>query len=364
MSNSSKKEPINSLSAFEEEIFNDRFSGICELVLRSFDSLVSSSFWFHCAFFIAMFLEVFLTFLFSLTLERSLWVVLGLASIFMTSFSYFILRIYFQVRGPEALIELYERFIGSSRQLLDYKEGVASHHLMLAEMVTRLSMEMKDREYGYFIFYKVPKNYLRVLEKLGAWWYWYDIFSFREMLFKAAVGEDIQMIQCDPINIEVHAGLANSYVLLSSLYSDPRKDIDVLEGKKDLRWIPPKRLSSLMMKKFQKTASLAIEEFKVINDMAPNDPWVHAQLAYSYHDLQMINEEIKEYETVLELCPEDHESLFRLGVLYFQQEENVKGLQIYEKLKQNNNPKAKHLLKFYGSLSFIDKDEDSKIERL
>ena len=43
----------------------------------------------------------------------------------------------------------------------------------------------------------------------------------------------------------------------------------------------------------------------------------------------MHKEEITEYETILKLCPEDKQILFRLGILCFQQGENALGLQIY-----------------------------------
>ena len=96
-------------------------------------------------------------------------------------------------------------------------------------------------------------------------------------------------------------------------------------------------------------AERAIEEFKILNDYAPEDPWIHAQLAYSYHDLQMPQEEIREYETVLRLKPDDMDTLFRLGVLYFQQGMNAKGLQAYEELKRFHYKKAEALIGYYGS---------------
>jgi len=96
-------------------------------------------------------------------------------------------------------------------------------------------------------------------------------------------------------------------------------------------------------------AERAIEEFKVLNDYAPNDPWVHAQLAYSYHDLQMPKEEIKEYETILKLNPGDRDTLYKLGLLYFQEGMNAQGLRIYEELKRSHYKKAESLMENYGS---------------
>ena len=100
--------------------------------------------------------------------------------------------------------------------------------------------------------------------------------------------------------------------------------------------------------KFRATAERAIEEFKILNHYAPDDPWVHLQLAYSYHDLGMPDKETREYETVLKLCPDDRDILYKLGTLYFQQGQNAKGLQVYEELKDCNYKKAQQVISRYG----------------
>jgi tetratricopeptide (TPR) repeat protein len=105
-------------------------------------------------------------------------------------------------------------------------------------------------------------------------------------------------------------------------------------------------------KKFRQASERAIEEFKIISDYAPNDPWVHLQLAYSYRDLNMPLEEIQAYETILRINPTDKEALFKLGTLYFQQGMNAKGLQVYEELKRANFSKVENLIKYYGNASF------------
>ena len=63
----------------------------------------------------------------------------------------------------------------------------------------------------------------------------------------------------------------------------------------------------------------------------------------------MPQEEIAAYEKILRLCPEDLDSSYRLGVLYFQEGYNAKALEIYQQLKRMSYPKAGDLLKFYKS---------------
>jgi tetratricopeptide (TPR) repeat protein len=133
--------------------------------------------------------------------------------------------------------------------------------------------------------------------------------------------------------------------MLSGLYAAPRKE----ENAEEVIWFPDNKYIAEMDRKFRDAAECAMEEFKILNDYAPHDPWVHAQLAYSYHDLQMYQEEIAEYEIIFKLCPDDKETMFKLGMLYFQQGLNAKGLRIYEELKRSHYKKAENLIKYYGS---------------
>jgi tetratricopeptide (TPR) repeat protein len=215
----------------------------------------------------------------------------------------------------------------------------------LAKAAHKFAIHLHEKEY----FYYTPPLFLKSLEptteKFSCFCHWKDLYLFKELLLLRAVEEHIKVVKCEPTNLEVHAALANAYVMLSSLYADPRK----YDGFDEERWIPQERYSENMKEKFRITAERAIEEFKILNDYAPDDPWVHIQLAYSYHDLLMPEQEIKEYEIVLKLRPDDKETLFKLGMLYFQQGKNAQGLRIYEMLKQTNYKKAENLIKFYGA---------------
>ena len=141
--------------------------------------------------------------------------------------------------------------------------------------------------------------------------------------------------------------LANTYVMFSDIYSTPKRD----EMVEVARWIPQEKQSEKIQAKFTKCARRAIEEFKILNDYNPEDPWVYTQLAYSYHDLQMPQEEILAYEKIIELTPDDFDSLYKLGTLYFQQGQMARGLKLYEKLKYNYPHKAASLIKHYGSFT-------------
>lgn len=278
-------------------------------------------------------------------LSHSSTLAVSLAVIFLTIFSYFILRVYLQAKKPVQFVKLRHRFLAACKSLVGYQEGIPEHHLALANACSRCASALQGKESTYYN----PPGWLNFLapslERFSLWWHWEDVHRMRELLLLSAVEEHIQVVKCEPTNLEVHATLANAYVMLSSLYMDPRQG----EGAEDDRWFPAAQLSAELEIKFREAAERAIEEFKILNDYAPDDPWIHAQLAYSYRDLQMPQEEIREYETILRLRPDDRETLFRLGTLYFQQGLNAKGLQVYEELKRSNYQRAESLIKYYGA---------------
>lgn len=72
-------------------------------------------------------------------------------------------------------------------------------------------------------------------------------------------------------------------------------------------------------------------------------------MAAIYHDLQLPDQEITEYEMLRLIVPDDKEILFKLGVLYFQQGKNAQGLRLYEELRRAKDPKAVALIHFYDA---------------
>ncbi len=329
---------------FDKHLYNEQVNQLCQPAIQQFDQIIKTTVLFHAVFLGIALAECVLFVLFATFLSGSSILAFSVALLFLTSFSYLTLRLYFQAKQPEQLIVLRDHYIHACKQLLNYQESIPEHHIALANALRKLAAQLHEREYHC---YKAPPSLVTLgpsIEKFGCWWHWRDVHKMKEALLLCAIDEHIKLVKCEPTNLEVHAALANAYVMLSSLYIDPRKG----DGHEEDKWIPPQRYSQEMLEKFRATAERAIEEFTILNDYAPEDPWVHAQLAYSYHDLQMPQEEIREYETILRLCPEDKESLFKLGMLYFQQGLNAKGLQVYEELKRTHYKKSESLIRFYG----------------
>jgi tetratricopeptide (TPR) repeat protein len=309
----------------------------CDVVLRRYT-------FFNIAFLILGGLELLLLLYFLRTLSDSALFSVALAGIFLTLFGYFLLKAYWQTSKNQKLVEIKKQLVEQLREILNYQPEHPESHIALSQALCRLAENLKGREHSLYRATKRPTTLGLALEKICHWLHWQDFHSLRERALEAAVEEQIKRVKCEPTDPEAHAALANNYILLSSLYADHSEEENGF-------WDPMKNERSLMQKKFRDAAERAVEELKILSNYAPSDPWIHEQLAYSYKDLQMPDEEIKEYELVLRLVPDDTEVLYKLGVLYFQQGKNVQGLHMYERLKHSHPTKAEVLIQHYGAYS-------------
>lgn len=336
-------------AAFDKHHYHEQFARLWSPTLGKLNRLIRVYLLFNLFFILLSGVEIALFLSFFALLNQSAVLAFTLAIFFMTLFSYFVLRLFFQARKPDQLLELCDAYLDKCKEIIRYQEGIPEHHIALANAAHKFAASLHEKEYSYYSPPSFLKSLTSTFEKFSCFMHWKDLHRMKELLLTASIEEHLKVVKCEPTNLEVHAALANAYVMLSSLYADPRKYNDYDEE----RYIPIDRFSEEMQEKFRSTAERAIEEFKILNDYAPDDPWVHVQLAYSYHDLQMPDEEIREYEIVLRLRPDDKDTLFKLGMLYFQKGLNAKGLRIYELLKQTNYKKAESLIKFYGSYEDI-----------
>lgn len=287
--------------------------------------------------------EVLLCLVFFNLLIQTQLLAISLALFLMTIFSYLILKTYFQNKKPQNLLRLcnetYKVIIGNASNFQNPSES----KLFIASSLLRLANSLRDQEYE---FYKPPKSLesLRLsFEKMGAWLHWKDFHLVKEWLFFQAIKEYVSLIKEQPDHLQLHVELANTYVIFSRIYSAPKMD-----HTENTRWVPPEKFSEKMKTKFTNCAQRAIEEFKILNHYNPEDPWVYTQLAYSYHDLNMPQEEIEAYETIAKLTPHDYDNLYKLGTLYFKEGLTAKGLKVYEEIKREYPQKAESLIKYYG----------------
>lgn len=327
--------------------YQEQLNKAFDHIFFEFDGITKRYVAFNLFFLSLCLVETILLIAFFAFLAHSFILALSLAAVFFSFFAYFTLRIYFQTKKPEQLKMVKSKYLNACKGILTYQEGCSEHFIAMANACCKLANRLHGREYTYYNLPAAFSFLSPMLERFSCWWHWQDIHLMKEILLQEAVDEHIKFVKSQPTNLEAHAALANAYVMLSGLYIDPRK----MEGYDDERWISPQKFNQNSEKKFRFNAERAIEEFKILEQYAPNDPWVHSQLAYSYHDLQMPLEEIREYETIQKLTPDDKDNLYKLGVLYFQQGLNAKGLRVYEELRKANYTRAESLIKHYGVLA-------------
>ena len=316
-----------------------------DVLVEPFERCIKSYTYFNLAFIALATLEIVLFALCFTPILASGAAGICVAGMFLTLFCYFILRLYLQTKKPLQMRRVVGHFLTTYQRLIYFQDGIPEHHLAVAQACARSASALQGREYTFYTPPRQLEFLSSSLERFSFWCHWEDVYTMRELLLRHAVEEHIKVVKSEPTDLEVHAALANCYVMLSSLYVDYRKR----ESNEEDRWAPPVHLVSSMREKFLKAAERAMEEFQILNDYAPDDPWIHAQLAYSYRDLQMPEEEIRQYEAILRLRPDDTETRFRLGTLYFQQGHNAKGLRVYEELRHIHLKKAEALISFYGA---------------
>ncbi|MEN9654092.1 MAG: hypothetical protein RL235_204 [Chlamydiota bacterium] len=309
----------------DDSLFQTRQSQLYRTVLREFKGASQAFVLFNLIFGCALTAEALLLVFCFPFLNRTSILAFVLGAFLLTLFSFVIFRIYLQAKKPDQWLQLKDQFLVSYKRALPMPPGTAGHHLSAANALMKLAHYLQDFESH---FYKVP-SYLRQLNRLissfSTYCYASDVFSFKEQLLLEAIEEHVQQIRIAPSDLEVHASLASAYLALAAIYR-----------------------TAQIEDRSKYFANLALEEFHILCHFAPNDPWVHEQLAAGYKELEMAPEETKETELLLKLRPQDQELLFRLGLLYFQQRLNGKGLQIYEQLKKSNPKQAEALIGAYA----------------
>ncbi|MGE3954082.1 MAG: hypothetical protein AB7F31_02650 [Parachlamydiales bacterium] len=333
------------LFTFDTLSYKEKIGRLCELVRPRFRKMLRRYALFHLIAWIVLAGEgLSLATLFFLS-PKSHLAAYGLGLILLSLFSYLALRLYLQGRKPDQFEALRDLYLQSCKGMIHYQEGLADHHLALAGAACKLADGLGFRRLATYPPVRSLRRPLPFWERLLFLAYCRETLQMRTLLLQAAIDEYIKLVRIEPTHLEVHAALANAYVMLSSLYLDPKKAREM--GQEET--LPRRAYGEEERAAYRQAAQMAVEEFKILEAYAPNDPWVYTQLAYCYHDLRETDKEIAAYERILELCPDDLETLFKLGIRYFQRGETAKGLKVYQQLKGERYSRAESLLAFYGA---------------
>ncbi len=328
-----------SLSA--QQLFQHKVDSLIDAAQTCFQQISKKYFVFHLAFALLVFCEVILALFFFAPLIDSYFIGIAIALIFFTLLLYFILRLYYNEQKPEELTLLCDEFVKACKDFALFNENTPDHYLSVASSCYRMTDHLQK---SVPQFYTVPKqlHFLApLIDKYGFQFHLDDLHKMKELFLLAAIDEHLRLIKSMPTSLDAHAACANAYMTLSSHY------VDCKNSKK----IRSTRKLQELVRRQRHTAQRALEEFKILNEYAPSDPWVHEQLAVSFRNLQMPKEEIQAYETILQLDPHDFEAVYQLGLCYFKQGDIGKGLKMYEKLKAADAEKAAELIQHYGNFA-------------
>jgi len=336
---------LNNGSTFNKAQFSDLTDRFCTDALNDFKQVTRQYALFHISFFSIGVLELAAFVLFFSFLTKSTIFAFSLAGLFLTVFTYFVLLFYLQAKKPQQLLDLKSNFIEACKSSIPYVNTSTEYHSAISAALQRMLTTLHRQEYSYYSLPATFETLSPLMQKFSVWTHWKDLLQMKELLLLMIIRERIEVIKIQPTDLESHAHLADAYLALSKLYMDPRK----LHPHDEHLFVSPEYASNEMLEKFKGASLKAIEEYKILDSYAPDDPWVHAQLAGVYRCLDLPHEEMREYEEILKNSSGDSELLYRLGTLYFAHGFSAQALRLYEVLKRNNDPKAEELIASYGA---------------
>jgi tetratricopeptide (TPR) repeat protein len=307
-------------------------SGVAERASLKFWHSARKYALFHVTFLFLFFVELFLLLIFFSFSPKTILLPTSIAITIVTIFSYFVLRFYFQAKKPQEFLtiqeELTQNFQDSPKELF----------LEIDQFLQRLQHQKKCYDQVPLLLQPLEP----LIKKFNAWCHFTDVLFMQELLYSYKIQTQLKLIKKEPLDINLHRALAQTYISLYKIFHIPFHE-------KDRHPFLVQKLSSGEIKeKFLKSTACAIEELKIVLHYAQSDEEALMTLAHIYHDLNQKDEEKKTYKTLLEIgTSNEREVRLQLGILYFELGEVSQGLLIYDYLQKISDPKALELISFY-----------------
>jgi tetratricopeptide (TPR) repeat protein len=189
-------------------------------------------------------------------------------------------------------------------------------------------------------------SYHSFFQRIKRFFFWKEFHLLEEICLLGAIDLLTRQVRTSPCDVDLHARLANTFILLQNHFLEPIKAKELMKAPS---LFLTKAQTELLKEKATRASRLAVEELEIMSSYAPDEIWVHEQLAISYREIGMQQKEISECERLLVLSPDDPQVLLRLGSLYFQTGQNGKGLKLYNVLKEIDSHLGQELISCYGS---------------
>jgi hypothetical protein len=276
----SLKNTLNTASNFEKQAQIHADQGV-----RYFKKTTRSYALFNILFFVLFFLQLLGILLFFPFFAKSSLVAFALASLFLTVFSYFVLRFYLQGKKPEQLILIKEEFLSNCNEALpSYLEPLETHRYLI-RMVYYLIKLLDGLESRYYSLPDRFKTIAPLLQKFSLWCHWQDVHAMKEILHEFCIQESVNWVKKEPLNVDIHILLAEAY---SAFYKEYLSQ--------NVSPLVRKHLSTTHLELY---TARALEELKIIKTYAPDNAWVYSQQVVIYHDLNQPEKELEALEALL-----------------------------------------------------------------
>lgn len=267
---------------------------------------------------------------------------IAIFSLVLSVFTYLVLIFYFQAKKQDQFKLLKEWFLSVCKQSIGEGLSVTDYHLCLAQALYTFATMFHTKDLPSYLTSLPISSFQKLMKKCSYLWHSKDFQSIRKLLILDCIYEHLSLLKYEPTNLEVHASLANSYLTLASVYQ-------MMYRQEQSNQTNAPQLSEKALKNFQNAIYKAIEEYSIIYSSAPHDPWVLAQLASCYHELEMYNQEIAHFEKILEITEPNLDIMLRLAYLYFQEGHTAQGFKLYKLIKDMDEKKADDLFDYYIS---------------
>lgn len=323
---------------FEEQ---RRIDSVISATIACFQTITKRHLLFHLGFISLVSIAFVLFVIFFSFLADTFLLAIAIACFFFTCVMYFVLRLYFQEQKPRQFIALRDECLNACKQKI-VSQTAKQRHFAIAKAAEQASLALTSKELSLYKPFRGFGFLQTPIERFSRAFHWRDVHKMKEFFLLASIDEYTHLMKNHPTSFDSHAVMACAYINLASHYAAP---------------LSSKRSSSTSLElkqKFRLSAQRAVEELTILKEYAPDDPWVHTQLAINFRELKMTEKEIEAYEACVRLCPSDAEMLFTLGTLYFKKALNAKGLKIYEQLKAIDPEKAEALINHYGASQSFD----------
>lgn len=295
--------------------------------------------YFHVGFISFLSIQLLSFLLFFSYFSKSIACASALALFFLTLFSYFVLLFFFQAKKPQQFLSIGNNLLHCCQSIFTKKNSTDTPHLELAHTILK-SAALLSQDESYFYKENSPLLVLTpLMGKCKIRLHWKNFHAMKEFLFSLCIEQITMQIKQTPLDLGAHALLAETYLQYSMIYLPPEASA--------LPWVPAEYFSSIFHQKFLACSTRAAEECLVLQEYGEKNTWLYTKLSEIYQLQGDLEKEIQSQEELLSLSKDDPDLLLRLGVLYFKQGYNVKGLKVYNELQKNFPNEAMELITHY-----------------